>query len=97
MARPLQPGAHNVWEGGANGKDPNFPVLATCKKNRNSPILSLGLAEKSNEYEILSFLGGRAKYWLRQQMGSAKKTVTDISECLSYSTISHFSFHNMYV
>ncbi|XP_075240143.1 polycystin-2-like [Convolutriloba macropyga] len=37
-----------------------------------------GLAEKSNEYEILSFLGGRARYWIRQQMGSAKQTVADL-------------------
>ncbi|XP_063710414.1 uncharacterized protein LOC134838971 isoform X2 [Symsagittifera roscoffensis] len=37
-----------------------------------------GLAEKSNEYEILSFLGGRMKYWAEKQAGSAKKTVVDM-------------------
>ena len=45
----------------------------------------LGLAEKSNEYEILSFLGGRMKYWAEKQAGSAKKTVVDMSTHLPYN------------
>ena len=39
-----------------------------------------GLAEKSNEYEIVSFMLGRLKYWVRETVGSAKQTVHDISK-----------------
>ena len=45
-----------------------------------------GLAEKSNEYEILNFLGGRMKYWVLDTLGVAKKTVSDISNFHVYHT-----------
>ncbi|XP_063725907.1 uncharacterized protein LOC134853881 [Symsagittifera roscoffensis] len=38
-----------------------------------------GLAEKSNEYEIISFMLGRVKYWVKDTVGTAKQTVHDIS------------------